>query len=409
MSETTPISASATSITLSLDQSRCFDSIMRWFRDSSANRTPLKLGGLAGTGKTTLVSKLRVELALPPNRYVHYCAFTGKAVQQLRAKLDLATFPHDQCTTLHRFLYRPVVDEKTGRILSWQLSPLYTPGKRPALIIVDEASMVPRDIRGDLETLQTPIFYVGDHGQLPPIVKRGEPAFSLMSKPDLTLEKIHRQAADNPIIRLAHAVREKRWRDVESSSCGRVLIDQQRDIDRDLVDVLVDQLENSIILTDLNRKRVKLNQAFRNYLDLPADRPVPNDKLICLKNNYKTSPPIFNGQIGYVRKVLAVPEHWFAMTINMDASDDLFTGRVSRHFFNNPTGYWNFSPAGLTYRDIGDQFDYGYAITVHKAQGSESDFVVIAGNGACFRNDVARWAYTAVTRAKEKLVWYRNV
>ena len=55
-------------------------------------------------------------------------------------------------------------------------------------------------------------------------------------------------------------------------------------------------------------------------------------------------------------------------------------------------------------RKESDEFDYGYALTVHKAQGSQWDDVVLFDESGAFREHRARWLYTAITRAEQGLV-----
>ncbi len=52
------------------------------------------------------------------------------------------------------------------------------------------------------------------------------------------------------------------------------------------------------------------------------------------------------------------------------------------------------------------RFEFAYAVTCHKAQGSEYDFVVVFDESRIF-DDGARWLYTAITRAKKRLVILR--
>jgi hypothetical protein len=56
---------------------------------------------------------------------------------------------------------------------------------------------------------------------------------------------------------------------------------------------------------------------------------------------------------------------------------------------------------------FGDFFDYGYALTCHKAQGSQFDTVLVYPDGRMDPNeeDTRRWLYTAVTRAKSHLIY----
>uniref|UniRef100_UPI0035D076B3 ATP-binding domain-containing protein n=1 Tax=Bartonella sp. MU70NMGDW TaxID=3243561 RepID=UPI0035D076B3 len=54
-----------------------------------------------------------------------------------------------------------------------------------------------------------------------------------------------------------------------------------------------------------------------------------------------------------------------------------------------------------------DDFDYGYALTVHKAQGSQWNNVVLFDESFAFREMYARWLYTGITRAAERLMIVR--
>jgi exodeoxyribonuclease-5 len=58
-------------------------------------------------------------------------------------------------------------------------------------------------------------------------------------------------------------------------------------------------------------------------------------------------------------------------------------------------------------RKSADEFDFGYALTVHKAQGSQWDNVVLFDESHMFRENAARWLYTGVTRAAERLTLVR--
>lgn len=53
------------------------------------------------------------------------------------------------------------------------------------------------------------------------------------------------------------------------------------------------------------------------------------------------------------------------------------------------------------------RFEFAYAITCHKAQGSEFDFVIVFDESWAFSEEKNRWLYTAITRAKEKLLIIR--
>jgi hypothetical protein len=133
------------------------------------------LGGLAGTGKSTVVGVL--SAALP---HFAVCAFTGKAASVLQARGTRAA-------TIHSLIYTPVPTQ-TG--VEFRLKSRFEIGCQGFL--VDEASMISRGLYNDLVSFQLPIFFVGDHGQLPPV---GDDVH-LMAEPTYRLERIHRNAGE---------------------------------------------------------------------------------------------------------------------------------------------------------------------------------------------------------------------
>src|SRR5262245_52552535 len=180
---------------LSPQQDDALKAVSRWLK---AGRPQMfRLFGYAGTGKTTLAR----HFASHVDGQVQFAAFTGKAAQVLRSKGAV------NARTIHSLIYRPrgeeaVADEVTGKT---SMSPMFSlnrqsPVARARLIIVDECSMVDEELGRDLMSFGTPILVLGDPGQLPPISGGG---YFTDYEPDFLLTEIHRQARDNPIIRLA--------------------------------------------------------------------------------------------------------------------------------------------------------------------------------------------------------------
>jgi len=196
-------------IVFSEDQEKAYNTIARWMaeggivHDSQKDPLLLSMGGFAGTGKTTLVSALAKDFG-KAIRFA-FCALSGRAASILGRKLidhgvnvrENKSDDGHYCGTIHGLIYQPVENDD-GEVISWI--------RRDALpydvIVLDEASMVSESIFKDLARYGVQILAVGDHGQLPPIEGR----FSLMENPHIKLERIHRQAADNPIINLSMIV-----------------------------------------------------------------------------------------------------------------------------------------------------------------------------------------------------------
>jgi len=385
---------------LSADQDRALSRLLAWVGKS--DKPWITLGGYAGTGKTTLMAILRQEIrrANPVTR-VAFCAYTGKASQVLRTELDArgALYDGDTCSTIHALLYTPEVDAE-GRILTWKRAK----DINAELIIVDEASMVTSDIWADLQSTDLPIIALGDHGQLPPI--GGD--FNLMQKPDITLEKIHRQAEGNPIIALAHRARLEGKIDVgDYSPTVRKFTYATHDAAEigELTDHLFSHVhDDMLILCGRNKTRVDLNRGIRQLLDRESLEPEYGDKVVCLKNIYENFyQPIYNGMTGTIHSIEPHKEHWYNASIEFPDEGRTYYGSLCKAQFNSPTIVENVK--GITFKDIGARFDFGYALTVHKAQGSQARTVVLFEERFIKSDDEQwrRWLYTAITRARENL------
>lgn len=394
-------------VKLSPDQQSAYDEIGKWYEKQKASfldfdASYIRLGGYAGTGKSTLVAILREALDV---QNVAFLAYTGKATINMREKLleNNTLKPGDSVSTIHSFLYKPVIDQATGRILDWEINPSFERGlTEPDLIIVDEASMVPENIHTDLLSLEIPILYVGDHGQLPPVRTKdeGDRNFNLMHSPDIRLEEIHRQALDSPIIYLSMLARKgeyikRGFYSTEDESVGRVAsIKNVED------PIKSGNFTNIFILVDLNRRRIKMNHMVLKMLSLSTQTPTKGARVVCLKNNWRTSPMLFNGQLGTIISAEDAGYHHLRAEVELDGDMGIWKGIMSRYWFNNHSPDL---PSSLHWKDIGNRFDFGYSLTVHKAQGSEADTVYILGDGFAFRQDRDRWLYTAITRAKNRL------
>lgn len=379
---------------LSVDQRGVYDAVLDWLH--SGSRQVLKFGGLAGTGKTTLLAALANRLSGDGRRVV-FATFTGKASTVLARKLRAAEIDNS-CGTLHSLMYRPQIDEETGAIIGWERKPVI-----PAdLVVVDEASMLGSGLWQDLLDYGIPILAVGDHGQLPPVSPN---SVNLMEDPDLTLTKIHRQAAGNPILALAHHVRDGR-----SLSDFRTIDDRVRFVPRKLfhqnhLREFADSSLDRVILCAYNTTRIRMNadiRKLRGYTKLLE----PGEPVICLRN----TRPIFNGMRGVVLSRDEEPDERGRFWCELDFPEDRqkFHALVqSRQFGLESTlqTYNELPGKPRSWGEVGHLFDYGYSMTVHKAQGSEFSKVAVAVEwfSKSSEDDKVRWIYTAITRASEQL------
>lgn len=383
---------------LSNDQKLAADQIISWYLNT--NRPPfITLGGYAGTGKTTLIAYINnlIKEKAPRDKRIQFafCSYTGRATQNLKVKLDelLSLEPRDSISTIHGLIYKPIESEK-GVITGW----IKKEEIEADIIFVDEASMIDEKIWYDLLSFGVPIIAVGDHGQLPPI----KGSFNLMLEPQLKLNEIHRQAAGNPIIDVSISARESGK--IEAKTYANKVVKYTPE-DFNFTEMSTQLLENyntdTLILCGYNTTRNKINQFVRNSLGFESKDPQKGDRVICLRNNHKKG--IYNGMLGTIKEINHKSETWYDVDIDMDDAKTLYTGKIYAPQFGATTPV-NFTQDRIKAKD-GDLFDFGYALTVHKAQGSQAKRVVLFEERFAKMDDDQwkRWLYTGVTRAEEEL------
>lgn len=385
-------------------QARAFGAILAWVR--RPQRPVLTLGGYAGTGKSTLVGALAAELA---NRNVAFCAPTGKAALVLREKLIAAGAEPSglRCSTIHRLIYHAELDELTGRCLAFERVRKLDHD----LLVVDEASMVDAELLTDLRSFGVPILAVGDHGQLPPVGGKA----NLMASPDLRLTEIHRQAEGNPIIRLSADVRAGAEWSSRIEADRHVRLERVRDAD-DVESLLARLLHSpedawsTALLCYTNGLRVALNAIARSALGLQGVL-ARDDVVLCLRNAYFGEHLLANGARGVVEDVIDDPDepwHWRTRIRHPDDGyriDGLvLREQIGREHTLDAYDALPFEPR--SWDEVGLLYDHGYALTVHKAQGSQFRRVVLFPERPAPVDDESwrRWLYTGITRAVDELV-----
>lgn len=381
---------------ISKDQQKALKKVLQWYKNPK-RKTPnyITLGGYAGTGKTTLIGVFRHILQKTnPKITVGFISYTGKATRILQNKLHeaQALFPNDSVTTIHSLIYSPITNS-ADEIVGWEIKDEV----EKDLLIIDEASMVSEEIWYDLLAYKKPILAVGDQGQLPPINGK----FNLMEKPQVKLTQIHRQAAENPIIEMATLARTTGNVPIKKYGKNVVKMDRTSWETQETVTRLLEEYnENTIILCGYNNTRVRINSQIRQFLGYQQPYPEIGDRVICLRNNHKRG--IFNGMLGEIKHIEPQDKQWFFARIRMEDGFD-FEGPILREQFNAPKPL-NFSKRRRKTLE-GDLFDFGYAMTVHKAQGSQARRVILFEErfSKMTEEDWRRWLYTGVTRAEEEL------
>jgi exodeoxyribonuclease-5 len=405
---------------LSPDQKEVYTAICDWVCNAASKNKPiLTVGGLAGTGKTSVLSVFAAETEL----LVAYVAFTGRAASVLGRKLKAcgvattATTSTEKepqhlplCTTIHGLLYKPVIDKETEELRGFEKrSKLDRPYD---LVVVDEASQLSDEMLADLKVHGVPILAVGDHGQLPPVMSSG----SCVANPDLRLEKIHRQAAGNPILRLAHRLRETGELRDEDFDGERTIITRRGRVGDVFQQADLDKLATGILCWT-NKTRIMLNGFARISLDRQG-APREGEIVIALKNK----PPVYNGMRGVLVKDAVEPpedsKRPWELTASIEFPDEGL--RATSHVlcapqFNRERVFGDVEELrarGIDVRSMsmaGEFYDFGYALTVHRSQGSGFKHAIVFLDRPVDpeSEEWRRWAYTAVTRASERLTILR--
>lgn len=356
------------------EQDAALKAVDQWLK--MGDRQVFRLFGYAGAGKTTLAR----HLAEGAGGEVAFAAFTGKAAHVMRQK------GCEGATTIHSLIYRPADEDEEGALVFAIRRD--APAASADLIIIDECSMVDEELGRDLLSFGKPVLVLGDPAQLPPVKGGG---FFTEAEPDFMLTEIHRQAADNPIIRLSMDIREGREPSAEGE--GLRLI-SRKDITPEEI-LAADQ-----VLVGTNRTRKRFNDRIRELKGHTDPTPEAGEKLVCLRNNKKKG--LLNGGIWTVTLRKAPRGGLTRMVVAPEDGGKQATISVPRGFFTDGA-----ESVPFTQRRGADEFDYGYALTVHKAQGSQWDDVVLFDESYAFRETAARWLYTGVTRAAERLTLVR--
>lgn len=445
------------------------DSLLMPPRDSTSS--VMAVMGKAGSGKTLLLAHLYNALAEAgvevisgdyesrrrrDKRTLAILAPTNKAASVLRMRGVPAT-------TIHRILYTPVYDPEYERIAEWLAGEIERPevegltdealtrahefyqnnksipgalaaaGLRGSDFItgwkrrenpldigfVDEASMLDDRQFDDLKEIFPTLVVFGDPAQLAPVNQSGNMVFDTLPDPrKLTLERVHRQTQDNPILDLAHALADPQ---LEFHDFEQIIQDvAQRD---DRVQwgqrVEVDLMARSPVLVWRNATRIRLIQAFRTVYDAPVDSLLPGEPLICdgielpMKHRKKRIDLEARGLIKGAQVIYLGPGRKPGFSrLHVVGAEDPQLSAASIVKIEKPDEEEPFIPFAAR---MGATFLHGAAVTIHKAQGSQWDTVQVFAPDIYTAARMGRteagtplWkrlAYVAITRAQERLIW----
>lgn len=412
------------------------------------------LGGLAGTGKTTVLRELdqlvqaETVMGTPTHKasgvlrkklgekqrervrtyhsltYImtptFRCSVTNRMVSAIRDKCT-CTRPDGECECPLSFLPCGAGAQHECKITQeLKAERRQHLGGHRDFIIVDEASMLSTEQVNDLRKFGVPVLLVGDHGQLPPIKGAMNP---WIMDPKILLTEVHRQGADSGILQAAYDVRNNsRMTRLTYGSGAKPDVARyplQSDVVSDLM-MRFNPATQGALITYTNRLRARLNHTYHRLL-VGTQSVGVGDKVVSLGGMpYEAARVVMeggvpratgqfvrvhNGMTGTVVKAgvrgvvteltVQLDDHPLAtpgspVVILSGATPTAQYGAVEALPFNSPM-----RPRGT------HLWDWAYALTAHKAQGSEWPHVVIADQQPPEYN---RWMYTALTRAQKAAV-----
>ena len=327
-------------------QDAALTAVADWLKAGRTRSSVFRLFGYAGTGKTTLAK----HIAEAVDGKVLFAAFTGKAACVMRSK------GCHGASTIHSLIYRARESgEETPSFELWNDAP----ASKAKLIVIDECSMVDAELARDLMSFGVPLLVLGDPAQLPPIQGGG---FFTDAEPDAMLTEVHRQAQDDPIVRLSMDIRAGNG--IAEGQYGATQVVRRDELDPKRV------IDADQVLVGRNATRRAYNAAApasrlcRGAADggrqarLPAQQPpqgAVQRRLWMVKERPRTRRQI-------LRMHLRPDEELRADREGLGAAGMLHR----RH-----------RGAGMAATEKYDEFDFGYVLTVHKAQGSQWDDVVL--------------------------------
>lgn len=429
-------------VKLTPSQEVAVNKCLEWYKNGCKKQV-FRLYGAAGTGKSFIVGEIIKRLKI----HIEDVAFatpTGKAATVLMQR-----FKYPNISTLCHLIYVPytkdelvLTDEKKIESIESTTKFSLKESLDFSLIVLDEVSMVDTYSMKDLLSFGIPIIAIGDPYQLPPI---NDTPLNINGA-DALLTEIVRQEADNPIIQIATMIRQGKM-PKPGNYDNKVIVVEKAKITFEMQMQMM-MVANQVIC-GLNKTRRMLNRKMRKKLGFDNSLPMAGDKMICKLNEpaimMTSNINLCNGMIGkciedceevgdkltkirfaadiapsmsyrllsdagiFSSDEFAYDPHWIAYHMR----DNTYIARkkvidemrlYDKKLYTQLTIENNKNKSLSLGQSFMTRFDYAYAISCHAAQGSEFDDVVVIDESYAFRSNATRWLYTAVTRAKKRLI-----
>lgn len=344
--------------------------------------------GYAGTGKSTVIAHV-----LGGRDGVRYTAPTAKATTVLQDK------GIKDAVTLHSLLYtpyeytHPITKKPTLGFKDNPKSELHKGG----VVVVDEASMVPVQVAEDLLNYPVKVIAVGDPGQLPPVMARGNESL-LSGRPDVVLTEVHRTALDSPILELATYVREKgRLPNYNYNKPGGRIVKHSSEAG--------DLTQYDQVIVGRHKTRVQATGYIRKKRGYTDPFPYVGERVICKRNDKNKG--LVNGQQYVVRSNIPIDDDSFLVQLEGPGGWTVDCTAWT-HGFLGLKGKEHLEMMPMNDRGTNIELWHADAITCHSSQGSEWGSVCVVDESRVFGKNAGRWLYTGLTRASESVVVVRR-
>ena len=381
--------------------------VVKWYFCESMTKNYCGVLGLAGTGKSTVVNIAIKMLGLPISDVI-FCTLTGKASLVLRMK-------GNPSNTIHKTFYTTF---KKGNSFIFSLKKKIPSNIK--LIVIDEVSMVTKKMLDDILSFGAPVLCLGDQMQLPSL---GAPNI-FMTNPELAevfLTQVMRQDDTSGILQLATLARNEQLPEYKRYAASKVVHFEE------IIDSIADY---DMVVCYSNKMRRYLNKYIRTKKGFTSTYPQKGEKIVCLMNNYNYEIEyndipinIVNGMVGYCNEDSKVIDSDDMELVKINFTPDFLVDKNSMDNLNlEPKAFCeifeqynkDISKEAFIeelYNDsIEDEklgevcmIDFGYAVTCHRAQGSEADNVLVVVEPNIPKHIFFRWLYTGITRAKKSV------
>ena len=378
-------------------QNRAVIMALNWYYMLSHEKPLLAISGLAGSGKSTVVSYICDTLGIMSSNIL-YVALTGKAVSVLRLKGHMSN-------TIHKSFYNTKV---VGNRVYFNKKKSIPPHIQ--LIVIDEFGMVPDSIIEDIISFGVPIIGLGDHGQLPPLFEKN--SYLTEGNIDIFLNEVMRTDDTSGILDLA--MKARKGEELVPGTYGRSrVIDDKRDAKP--------FSEYDVVLCWTNKSRRQLNKLIREDLGYTEKYPVKGEKIIFLNNRYDKILNYDGIEIAIVNGLECILEDDVELV-----DDHRIKVKARPNYISNRELYFEVEISRLIFDSYSEKYDgdidtdmenirldedledmifadFAYSLGTHKSQGSEYNDILVIDEMPKFRPEYSRFLYTSITRAKNSV------